>query len=355
MVKYQVRSKELIDLVNDIKNRRLILSPYFQRNVVWRELHKVDFIKTILMGLPFPQIFIARGSIDVDTMTANSCIVDGQQRMTAIIEYIKNNLEVDGSSFSDLTSTEKEEFLKYQVPIIDLDIKEDDPLIIEIFKRLNRTYYSLSTIEKQSTEYASSEFMIVAKLLSDELFIFKYEDDKEEMRDLDPNIPPETIEWAKKTTVNNYQKFVLNLGIFTPHEMTRKVHLSFTLNIMSTCIGGFYNRNKLPSQYLDDYAITFENKDDVVKNIELVAKKFIGLKFKKGSYWLNKANAFSLFIVIYNNMDTITNNSLHEVREKLERFASETPPDYALAAKEAVNNKKERLLRNEYLENLLLK
>ena len=43
MTKYHVRSRELIDLVNEIKSKRLIMSPYFQRNLVWRQIHKVDF------------------------------------------------------------------------------------------------------------------------------------------------------------------------------------------------------------------------------------------------------------------------------------------------------------------------
>lgn len=66
MIKYSVRSRQLIDIVNDIKNNRIIVSPYFQRNLVWREIHKIDFIKTILMGLPFPQIFIANGDINIE-------------------------------------------------------------------------------------------------------------------------------------------------------------------------------------------------------------------------------------------------------------------------------------------------
>ena len=47
MMKYQVRSKDLMDVINEIDGRRLILSPYFQRNLVWRLIHKIDFIKTI--------------------------------------------------------------------------------------------------------------------------------------------------------------------------------------------------------------------------------------------------------------------------------------------------------------------
>jgi len=350
MIKYQVRSKELIDLVNDIKNRRLILSPYFQRNVVWRDLHKIEFIKTILMGLPFPQIFIARGTIDVDNMTSNSCIVDGQQRTTAIMQYIKGELEVDGKYFSDITSDQKEEFLKFQVPIIDLDIKEDDPLIIEIFKRLNRTYYSLSIIEKQSTEFASSEFMITAKILSDELFNnISLDDQEEEIRGVDPNIPPETVEWAKTVCPKHYFKFIQDHGIFTPHEISRKVPLNFTLTIMATCIGGYFNRNRLVNEYLETFAPAFKNKSTLIDKMDKVAKKFNSFKFKKGSYWLNKTNAFSLFIAIYNNFDLVSDESIPTLKNKLESFATEIPDDYSLAAKEAVNNRRERLLRNDYI------
>ena len=139
MIKYQVRSKDLIDVVNEVKSRRLIMSPYFQRNLVWRQIHKIDFIKTILLGYPFPQIFIAKGNIDLATMTTTSCIVDGQQRMNTIFEYVKGEFKVDNKFFDDLDVKEKETFLKYQIPIIDLDIDNNDPEIIEIFQRLNRT------------------------------------------------------------------------------------------------------------------------------------------------------------------------------------------------------------------------
>ncbi|WP_139045254.1 DUF262 domain-containing protein, partial [Pseudomonas amygdali] len=79
MVEYRVRSVSLLNLVNDIRAGRLIPDAYFQRNLVWRDVHKREFIKTILLGLPFPQIFISKGKVDVKTMSTVSCIVDGQQ------------------------------------------------------------------------------------------------------------------------------------------------------------------------------------------------------------------------------------------------------------------------------------
>ena len=211
MTKYQVRSKELIDLVNEIKNKRLIMSPYFQRNLVWRQVHKVDFIKTILLGYPFPQIFIAKGNIDLDTMTTTSCIVDGQQRMNAIFEFIKDKYQVDGKYFSNLDSSIKERFLKYQIPIIDLDIDNEDPQIIEIFQRLNRTFYALSTVEKLSTEYASSEFMLFSKSMCKEIDF--QDDDLMEFEilplQLDPNIPQSFVDWALENKSKFFQKLIL--------------------------------------------------------------------------------------------------------------------------------------------------
>ncbi|MEX5928018.1 DUF262 domain-containing protein [Providencia hangzhouensis] len=43
--------------MNDIESGRLVTNPFFQRNLVWRDFHKQEFIKTILLGYPFPHVF----------------------------------------------------------------------------------------------------------------------------------------------------------------------------------------------------------------------------------------------------------------------------------------------------------
>ncbi|GAJ25062.1 unnamed protein product [marine sediment metagenome] len=75
---------------------------------------------------------------------------------------------------------------------------------------------------------------------------------------------------------------------------------------------------------------------------------------RKSSYWYNKANFFSLLIFFYNNLETISEKESTELKSRLNAFAEELPEDYALAAKEAVNNKRERLIRNRRIEELLL-
>lgn len=353
MIKYQVRSKELIDILSELTTGRLIKSPYFQRNLVWRDIHKIDFIKTILMGLPFPQIFIAKGEIDVDNMTTHSCVVDGQQRLSAIQQFVAGDLKVDDLEFKDLEKLPKEEFLKYQVPIIDLDLKQNDPLLKEIFKRLNRTFYALSNIEKQATEYASSDFMLIAKVLSDQLFLDKdqYSDSGE--RELDPLIPSEIVSKAKKLKVQKFQHLILETGAFSAHDMARKVHLSFVLNIIATCILGWYNRNTGVSRLLESDEHDFNEYTKLSTKLERVADFITLMNLKPNSYWMNKANLYSLIIVLFSHYDQLSELSPPALHLRLKKVESKLPPAYLLSAKEAVNNKKERMIRHEYLEKTL--
>ena len=353
MIRYAVRSRQIVDLLGEIKRGSLILSPYFQRNLVWRDGHKQDFIETILRGYPFPQIFISKGSIDVATMVSTSCVVDGQQRMNSIREFIENRLAVGGRYFNDLTIAEREEFLKYEVAVIDLDLRDDDPQIIEVFKRLNRTFYALSTIEKLATEYASAEFMLVAKYLSGEII------DVEQYNDIiiqgsDPNITPEFVRWAKPERVRSFRELLLDGKIFSPYETSRMVHLMYTLNLEATYIFGFYNRNDKAKDMLDQFADSLPMRDDIVEKFERAAALFNKMRFHKGSMWLNKANSFSLFSVLARHLGHAEDLGARFLRETLVEFENRVPPDYQLAAKEGVNNKREREIRNAWILHVAL-
>ena len=350
MIRYQVRSRFLVDLVNEINNGNIILAPYFQRKLVWRLAHKVDFIKTILLGYPFPEIFISRGAIDVDKMTSTSFVVDGQQRMTSIKQYIEGKFEVDGRTYTQLDSVEKERFLKYEIAVIDLDVSNEDPRVVDIFKRLNRTFYSLTNIERISTEYASSELMLVAKLLAREIDRVSGDLDigAENIED-DPNLTEEYIKWAKGVKIKDFHDWILEYPIFTKYEVSRQVHLMFVLNILSTIAAGYYSRNEVVTTFLERYAEVLPDKEKIVRSLNDAAGIFVRARFHKGSYWLNKANAFSLILVLYEKVAAGIPIDPRLLRTRMELFEKNLPPEYSLAAREAVNNKRERLLRKEYL------
>jgi hypothetical protein len=347
MIKYSVRSRQLIDIVGDIKRKKIIISPYFQRNLVWRLIHKQDFIKTILLGYPFPQIFLAKGGIDVDELTSISLIVDGQQRTTSIIEFIDGEFEVDGHYFGDLNREAKDNFLTYEMAIIELQMESGAPEIKEVFQRLNRTFYSLTNIEKLATEYAPSEFMLVAKLLTKEIELKVPKD----AHTIDPNVPESFIKWGLKNKPENFNELILNNNIFSSYEISRKVPLMTVLNILATIERGFFHRN-IPATMLDEYSEDYSNKDEVVAKLEKVAQKYIAIGLKQNSYWLNKTNFFSLVVFFYVNFDEIINMSPRNMRKILNDAEQSIPDDYQLAAKEAVNGRKERILRNNYLNGI---
>jgi hypothetical protein len=357
MIRYNVRSRYLVDVINDIKDRKIILAPYFQRKLVWRLAHKVDFIKTILLGYPFPEIFIARGAIDVLSMQSTSALVDGQQRMSTIKEFIEDRFAADDKKYSQLTPEEKAVFLKYEIAIIDLDLEQDNPQVIEIFKRLNRTFYALSLIEKLSTEFGSSEFMLTAKLLSGELREGPGAEDLIDpgRHEYDPNITPSFAEWAAKQEIHEYLKLVLESSVFTKYEVARQVHLMFTLNVMATGLDGYYARNDGATRYIDARADSFPERQGLLEMIEEAAGFFNRLRFRANSFWYAKSNTFTLLMTLCEYRSKLDKSVLIPLKTELTLFAENPPEDYALAAREGVNNRKERLVRATFVRGILTK
>lgn len=354
MIKYTIRSIALLNVVNDVKAGRLVPDAYFQRNLVWREVHKKDFIETILQGYPFPQMFFSRGKIDIEKMSSTSCIVDGQQRTNAILEYVDNKFAVGGRSFKDLTDDEKSSFLKYEIAIVELDVDNDSPHVLEIFKRLNRTANSLTTIEKLASEYAPTEYMYVARLLANDTDPAEVQADlEEEDWRIDPNLPEELVQWAKTKTPSLFADLISKLDVFSEREIARKVHLMYVLNIMSTVLGGFFNRNEKTSSLLDDYKEIFPEKDVVYERVHAALCVVNNLKLESHSFWSAKANFFSLIVAIAKRLEAGQNIDLTETRSALMAFAAKPDEDYSLAAREAVNNKKERQLRHQHVAAIL--
>lgn len=354
MIRYQIRTVALVNVINDIRAKRLVPNAYFQRSLVWRDVHKREFIDTILKGYPFPQLFFSRGKINLESMSSTACIVDGQQRSNAILEFVTDVFPVDGKHFSELSDDEKAAFLKYEIGVVELDLDNDDPRVREMFKRVNRTSNSLTAIEKLASEYGATAYMVTAKLLADELRFQEDEVDAEGVEDglaVDPTIDDDLITWAKKKRPRQYQKLLAEGSIFSSHESKRKIPLMYTLNIMSTLHGGFFRRNELSLALLEDFREDFSNKDAVVDLLERTATTYQKLKIPKSSMWRNKANFFSLMVGIAKADGQL--NNLETARQALFDFEKSIPPDYAQAAKEAVNNKAERVLRNGYLQEIL--
>jgi hypothetical protein len=348
-----------------MRGSRITLSPYFQRNLVWRDAHRKDFIDTILKGYPFPQIFLARGPINVDTMESSQAVVDGQQRLNAIKDFINGKLEVGGKFFKQLPINEREEFLKYEVPVIDFDLDVGDERLKDIFHRLNRTYYSLSAIEKLASEYSASEFMLVARTLSGEILKSPIGDydltvDSEDGSDTiaenlfsrDPGVDENLWNWIVSKSEGALSLIIRQKPIFSNFEFDRKVPLMFSLNLLCTYLSGYYNRNDRVRKYLDEYADSFPDKEDVIKYLDLSAEYIKSLRIPVSSMWWNKANFFTLVVEIARE-PMILKRDPDVLSKKLMVFEASVPQDYGLAAREAVNGKAQRELRGSFVRKVL--
>jgi hypothetical protein len=79
---------------------------------------------------------------------------------------------------------------------------------------------------------------------------------------------------------------------------------------------------------------------------------------KPPAFWHSKSNSFTLLLIIdeyRDRLNKIQGGALEELRKSVESFAMGPPEEYALAAKEGVNNKKERTIRYTHIKRVVEK
>ena len=86
--------RRVSDLIKDIEDGSLVLKPAFQRRLVWTNIVKDHFLETVSLGLPFPEIFVATGEIDTRSMKRKNLLVDGQQRVSTLREYVQGSTDL---------------------------------------------------------------------------------------------------------------------------------------------------------------------------------------------------------------------------------------------------------------------
>ena len=142
-------------------NGQLTLAPEFQRNSVWPSAAKAYLIDTILNDRPIPLLFIQRTTSAQKGLPAY-VIIDGQQRLRAIFEYLDNRFRLTQSSknskyynkrFSDLSAELQDRITNYDLVVEELSgYSEAD--IRDMFVRFNRFVVQLSPQEMRHAKGA---------------------------------------------------------------------------------------------------------------------------------------------------------------------------------------------------------
>jgi hypothetical protein len=152
----------------------LDLSPSFQRRPVWRPDQSSYLIDTILSALPFPEVYL-RSTTSVDGDTSYE-VIDGQQRIRAILDFVRNDLVLEGDdvtakwlgkSFEDLNETQKKVFWAYEVVTRELHDATDGD-IRDLFRRLNLSAVTLNDQELRHAKHTGPFIKLMEDIADDE-------------------------------------------------------------------------------------------------------------------------------------------------------------------------------------------
>lgn len=158
-MRYRPRVFSVNDLFAWHQKGELRLNPDFQRRPVWSPQARSYLLDTILLGYPIPAIQI-RQVIDIQKQATVREVVDGQQRLRAIFDFLQGELRIlrsqsdvfGGMRYDDLPDEKKDDLLDYEVPVAMLSGASDDD-VLTVFARLNSYTIVLNAQEKLNAKY----------------------------------------------------------------------------------------------------------------------------------------------------------------------------------------------------------
>jgi Protein of unknown function DUF262 len=325
-------NRRLRVLLTAIGNYTLLPQPDFQRRLVWTNKDKVEFIKTVLEGYPFPEIYIAAGKVDPKTGEGAEVLVDGQQRITTLYQYFKGSPDVKlGTSippYADLEEDTQIEFLEYKVVVRDMG---NMPLndIKEVFKRINSTSYGLNAMELHNSRFGG-RFKIFAEEISKLSFFEQHR-------------------------------------IFTSGDIKRMNDVKYCLGLIITVMSTYFNRDNELETYLARYNEEFPEDERLSIDFDKTLLFIDRLNFENSSRVYKKADFYTLFVEIYKalikdalDLDVATlRQNLDSFYTAVELVASGQPSDdskamdYYKAALQASNDRSSRILRGSIISKLI--
>jgi len=234
----------------------LVVNKDYQRNPnLWPNNAKSYFIDTILNGYPFPKIYLYESLVG-HTKKIRREIVDGQQRITTILEFLNDgfalsnaSMKYRGARFSSLNDEDQTRFLTYSVPI-DMILAAQRNEILEMFRRMNAYTQPLNPAEKRHSQFIG-EFKWFVNELSDEyspmLVNFGVLTQKQVVRMADAELLAEILQLVLTGIVNKSDATLLKLyqsndEVFARSaECNEKVHsvLEFVRQNLGMFSGGF--------------------------------------------------------------------------------------------------------------------
>lgn len=269
------------DFISWSNRGELEISPKYQRNPVWNIKAKSYLIDTIIRGLPVPQIFM-RQIIDVKTKTTRREIIDGQQRLRTILEFVddqfrilkSHNSEFGDKTFSELPEDIQEDILSYDLPVEIVTINEDS-IVYDMFARVNTNSMTLNSQELRNAKYWG-EFKV---------FIY--------------------------TMAAKFRDFFINIGMFNDKQLSRMYDTEYISSLVIALIDGIITET---SKKIDSYYEKYDEVFDEIEDIEYKLERIISVSEKilcesnfTSNFFHRKVYFYTLFMTL-NNMMFNTND-----------------------------------------------
>ena len=246
-------------------NGQLELRPPYQRNPVWLEGQKSYLIDTILHGFPVPELYMQ--VVSDETGAETHVVVDGQQRLTALLDFIAGEYALSGlesawndSNFEDLSTEEKTSIFGYNFVVRMLPDMPDEQ-IRAIFQRLNRNVVALSRQELRHATYWG-EFIKSMEELATEGF------------------------WR-------------NSGVFTANEVRRMLDVEFISELAIGLMHGPQNKKLSLERWYAVYETDYEGRE----RTESLFHSTLGeidrlLPDLSRTRWAKKSDFYTLFLYL---------------------------------------------------------
>lgn len=328
----------------------LTLKPPFQRKPVWAARQKCSLVESILMRLPVPEIYVQQ-TTSSDGKT-NYAIVDGQQRIRTILQFVGVETDQDEQEhnqftldklpadskwrnikFSDLTDDEKKSFYGYPFVVRYLLTDSDDE-VRDMFRRLNQFLTPLKPQELRNATYVGPFVSLAVKLADNEY-------------------------WAENRIVS-------------AASIRRMADVEFVSELL---IGTLHGPQGGSAALIDDYYKQYEDYEDEFPDQKRAQRLFDDtlhlitnlLPDIKETRWSNKVDFYTLFVALASLLRTseVAKSQVPVARKALNKFAkdidlrladeeaavSKEVINYVSAVEKGVNDKKRRADR----QNALLK
>lgn len=105
-IQLQNRNWPIDAFVHWMQKGDLLLNPPYQRGVVWGRKRQQNFIRSIIQQIPFPSIVVNnRLGADMSGGGPAYAVIDGKQRLTAVLNFVHGKLAVPGEWFGDYEVT----------------------------------------------------------------------------------------------------------------------------------------------------------------------------------------------------------------------------------------------------------